>query len=53
MRIFGREPWPLKDFASSMKRLARQSLDSLIAVMSFHSGDRSDMPGELDPFILL
>lgn len=53
MRTFGRAPWPSKGFALSMKRMARQSLDSLIQVTSSHSGGRFGMLGEPVPLLLL
>ena len=51
MRKSGRVVRTSKRFASSMKRMARQSLDSHIRVTSFHSGDQFGMPGE--PALLL
>lgn len=53
MRASGRTHWPSKGFASSMKRMARQSLASLIRVTSSHSGDQFAMLGESGPFLLL
>lgn len=53
MRKFGRVPWPSKRFASSMKRIARQSLDSLIRAMSSHFGEQFGMPGKPSPLLML
>ena len=46
-------PLPLTGFALSMRRMAHQNLDSLIRVMSFHSGDQFGTPGESAPLLLL
>ena len=53
MRASGRTPWPSKGFASSMKRMAGQSLASLTQVTSFRSGDQFAMLGRPTPFLLL